>query len=274
MTAKKIGNGTLVAIGGKEDKRDGLEILRRVIDEGKGRDTHIEVVTTASREPKPLARVYRDTFRRIGISRYEVINIASREEANSEALSKRMAEADIIFFTGGDQLRLTSILGGSRFLKTLRECYEHGTMIAGTSAGAAAISDTMIYGGESRYGLVKSKVSMSSGFGFIKNVVFDTHFIGRGRIIRLFQVVASNPANVGVGLSEDTAIIMRDEYIMEVIGNGIVIVVDGSHLRNSNISHIGKGDLIAAENFHVHSLIAGYKYNLKTKRVIVPDQHK
>ena len=268
MTAKKKGKGTLIAIGGNEDRRNKLNVLRRVIEEGKGRDTYVEVVTTASRIPRELERTYERAFDIIGVKRFDAFNIAYRYEADRKHYIDRVKRADVIFFTGGDQLRLVDILGESDFLKAVRERFEEGAVIAGTSAGAAALSDTMIYRGESKYGLVKDNVSMRRGFEFVENIAFDTHCIGRGRILRLFQAVAQNPANVGIGLSEDTAIVMNDEKVMEVIGSGTVVVVEGSHLRKSNIDRISSGKLIAAENFHVHSLIAGYKYDLEKKVVI------
>lgn len=274
MIARKRGRGTLIAIGGNEDRRNKLEVLRRVIDEGKGSDTYVEVVTTASSVPRELERTYERVFNKIGVYKFDAINIAYRDEAFNANYVERVEKADVIFFTGGDQLRLINILGDSDFLDAVRRRFENGAVIAGTSAGAAALSDTMIYRGESKYGLVKNNVSMRRGFEFVENIAFDTHCIGRGRILRLFQAVAQNPANIGIGLSEDTAIVIHDEHVMEVIGNGTVIVVEGSHLRKSNINEIRTGELIAAENFHVHSLIAGYKYDLEKRKVIAYPRKK
>ena len=269
MTAKKLGKGTIIAIGGNEDKKNKLAVLNRVIEESKGRNTRVEIVTTASGIPRELERSYRQAFKRIGVYRFDAANIASRRDANERRYSERLREADLVFFTGGDQLRLTKIMKDSLFFETLKELYFDGKIVvAGTSAGAAAISDTMIYGGESRFGLVKKNIDIGDGFNFVQNIAFDTHFVGRGRILRLFQVVAANPDNIGIGLSEDTAIVMKNEYVFEVIGKGSVIIVDGSHMRNSNIDKVKKGELIAVENFHVHSLIGGYKYDLKERKVI------
>lgn len=268
MTVKKKGKGTLIAIGGNEDRRNKLEVLRRVVEEARGPDTYVEIVTTASSVPRELERTYEKAFKKIGVERFDALNIAYRDEAFNERYVKRVEKADVIFFTGGDQLRLINILGNSDFLRAVRDRFENGAVIAGTSAGAAALSDTMIYRGESKYGLVKNNVCMRHGFEFVENIAFDTHCIGRGRILRLFQVVAAMPNNIGIGLSEDTAIVMHNENIMEVVGNGTVIVVEGSHLKKSNIDKIRTGELIAVENFYVHSLIAGYKYDLSKKEVI------
>ncbi|MCF7792284.1 MAG: cyanophycinase [Victivallales bacterium] len=271
MTAKKLGNGTIIAIGGNEDKRNSLDVLRRTVEESKGRDTYVELVTTASRVPRELERTYENVFKRIGVYRFDAFNINSGYDADDKCYSDRLKEADLVFFTGGDQWRLTSILKNSLFMDTLKDCYYDGSItVAGTSAGAAAMSDTMIYGGKSKYGLIKDNISIGTGFNLVHNIAFDTHFVGRGRMLRLFQVVATNPDNLGIGLSEDTAIVMHDEYLFEVIGNGSVIIVDGSFLKDTNISKVNKGEIFYVENFHVHSLTAGFKYDLKERKVIYP----
>ena len=246
-----------------------MEILRRVVAESKGPDTTVAVVTTASMIPRELERTYSRVFRRIGVRKFNPINIMSYRDADDDYYSKILKESDLVFFTGGDQLRLTKVLKNSLFMKTLEERYREGSIvIAGTSAGAAAMSDVMIYGGESRFGLIKEKLHIGTGFSFVKNIAFDTHFVGRGRILRLFQVVASDHNQVGIGLSENTGILMKDDYEFEVIGKSSVIVVDGTNIRSSNFDETKTGELLAVENFHVHSLISGNRYNLKEKRVI------
>lgn len=268
MNKKLKGNGTLIAIGGNEDKLDNMKVLRRVVSEAGGRDAKVEVITTASENPRLMSDTYERTFKRIGIDSFGSINISTRSEAADRSLEKRIDDADLIFFTGGDQLRLSSILGGSFFLESVYKRFLDGAVIAGTSAGAAALSETMIYDGEGSSGLLKSSISMGPGIGFISDMVIDTHFITRSRIGRLFQVVATNPSILGVGLSDDTAIMIKHEDVFEVFGTGLVIVVDGGHLRNSNISKIAKGEPIAVENFHVHSLAEGYRYNFGERKFL------
>lgn len=262
------GKGTLIAIGGNEDKIDELNVLKRVVSEARGRNTSVEVITTASENPRLLADTYERVFERIGVDNFGHINISTRSEASDRSLEKRINEADLIFFTGGDQLRLSSILGGSFFLETVHKRFLNGAVIAGTSAGAAALSETMIYDGDGSWGLVKGSISMGPGIGFVGGMIIDTHFITRNRIGRLFQVVATNPSIIGVGLSDDTGIIIKGEDIFEVFGSGLVLVVDGGHLKNSNISQIHKGEPIAVENFHVHSLGEGYRYNFGERKFL------
>ncbi|HBM15092.1 MAG TPA: cyanophycinase [Lentisphaeria bacterium] len=263
------GRGRLIAIGGNEDKIDNLKVLKRVVSEAKGRDTIVEVITTASENPRQMEDNYERAFKRIGVSGFGAIHIASRYDAADRSLEERINEADLIFFTGGDQLRLSSILGGSYFMEVLRSRFLEGALVAGTSAGAAALSETMIYDGEGSTGMLKGSISMGPGLAFLNGVIIDTHFINRSRIARLFQVVATNPSVLGVGLSEDTAIFIKDdEDSFEVIGSSLAVVVDGGHLKNSNISKIAKGEPIAVENFHVHTLVEGYKYNFGERKFL------
>ncbi len=268
MDKKIKGNGTLIAIGGSEDKLDDIKVLRRIVSEARGRSTKVEVVTTASESPRAKSEIYERAFKRIGVDRFGAINISSRSEAADRSLARRIEDADLIFFTGGDQLRLSSILGGSFFLEAVHKRFLDGAVIAGTSAGAAVLSETMIYDGEGSSGLLKGSISMGPGIGFVSDMIIDTHFIARSRIGRLFQAVATNPSILGVGLSEDTAVIIRKDNVFEVFGSSLVIVVDGGHLKNSNISKIHKGDPIAVENFHVHSLAEGYVYNFGERKFL------
>lgn len=268
MNKRIKSRGTLIAIGGNEDKNDDIKVLKRVISEAGGRDARVEIITTASENPLLMADTYEKVFDRIGVKSFGAINIANRFEAADRSLEKRIKEADLIFITGGDQLRLSSILGGSFFLETVHKHFIDGAVIAGTSAGAAVLSETMIYEGDGSWGLMKGSISMGPGIGFIEGVVIDTHFITRNRFGRLFQVVATNPSIIGIGLSDDTGIIIKQEEVFEVFGTGLVIVVDGGHLRSSNISRIHKGEPLSVENFHVHSLAEGYRYNFGERKFL------
>ena len=167
-------------------------------------------------------------------------------------------------------MRLTTIMGGSKVLAAIQNRLEAGALIAGTSAGAAVFSDTMIYEGESEEGLFKGRVLMTSGFGFVKGIIFDTHFMARGRIGRLVQIVTTNPTCIGVGIGEDSGVVLKGDGTLEVIGTGQVIIVDGSDIAHSNILDIKPGGAIAVENVRLHSLVSGYGYNLKESRFLIP----
>ena len=177
----------------------------------------------------------------------------------------------IVFFTGGDQLRITSILGGSPVLKEVRRRYfEEFCIVAGTSAGASAMPETMIYGGESSEALLKGTVHMTGGIGLIGRVIIDSHFIKRGRFSRLMQIVSLNPGHIGLGLGEDTGIVIERGRFIKAIGSGLVVIFDGQDLRYTNITEVSEGEAIAIENIRVHTIVRGYGYDLKERRYLKP----
>lgn len=168
-------------------------------------------------------------------------------------------------------MRLTHVFGGSAVLAAVRERYAAGAVVAGTSAGAAALSETMLYNGAAADALRKGAVSMTTGFGFVEGVVIDTHFLERGRFTRLMEVGATNPGFVGVGLGEDAGVIVRPNQVLEAMGSGHVIIVDSRQLASSNISEVSDGEPVAVENVIVHALIAGYGYDLVKRRYLRPE---
>ncbi len=229
-------------------------ILKRIITESRlNSASRIEVITTASQVPEEVGHEYQKAFSHLGASNLGILCITSREEANSKAINDRLAQADIVMFTGGDQLRLTSILGGTAFHKTLLSRYlsEH-VIVAGTSAGAAACSTNMIYQGSATEALLKGEVKITSGLGFINHVIIDTHFVHRGRIGGLFQAVVGNPMVLGIGLGEDTGLLITDGKRMEALGSGLVILVDGRFINDTNLTEIELGEPIAIEHLVVH----------------------
>lgn len=260
--------GRLIAIGGNEDKADELIVLKRVVREIGKIDYKVGVITTASETPEQRGQDYHSVFTTLGASRIDIFNIKERAEANDRKSAKTIADLDLIFFTGGDQLRLTTILGGTRIFDAIQERLKNGALIAGTSAGATVFSDTMIYEGKSEDGLFKGSVLSTSGFGFVNKIIIDTHFMARGRIGRLIQIVASNSTCIGVGIGEDSGVILKSDGIAEVIGTGQVIIVDGCGIGYSNIMDIKPGEPIAVENVRIHSLADGYGYNFKKRRFL------
>ena len=274
MASKPIFLGRLIAIGGNEDKANDLVVLKRVVKEVGKVGYKAVVITTASRIPEELGKIYQKIFTNLGATVTEILNIGTRLEANDNSLIGVLKNADLIFFTGGDQLRLTSILGGSKLLDIIHYRLESGALVVGTSAGAAVFSDTMIYEGKGGDGLFKGSVLTTSGFGFVENIVFDTHFLARGRIGRLIQIVATNPTCFGVGLTEDSGVVLKGDGTVEVIGTGQVIIVDGSSIAHSNIMDIEQGGPIAVENVRIHSLVDGYGYNFRKRRFLTPSPNR
>lgn len=266
-----IPKGILVAIGGNEDKDNDLDILTATIEVSGKENPTIALITSASSEPERMEEQYRRAFEKIGVGDIHHLDIRSREDALDDDNLIGVREADIIFFTGGDQLRITSILGGSPILREVkRKYFEMGCVVAGTSAGASALSETMIYEGESSEALRKGTVQMTTGIGLVQKVIIDSHFIVRGRFSRLMTTVTSNPGTIGLGLGEDTGVIIRDGHLLEAIGNGLIVIFDGCQITQSNITDVEIGQAIAVQNVIVHTLVKGYGYDLITREYLNP----
>jgi len=269
----KVPKGILVAVGGNEDKKHNLFILRTITSLLKKENVLIEVITTASEIPEEVGNQYVKAFKKIGGNTLELMHIRSREQGEDPVMIDRIRKADIVFFTGGDQLRITSILGGSGLHKeVLRKYLNERCIIAGTSAGATAMSETMIYGGNSSEALLKGNVHFTAGMGLIGNVIIDSHFIKRGRFSRLMQMMSMNPGHIGVGLGEDTGIVIEKGHIMKAIGTGLVVIFDGQHIKFTNVTNIKDGQAIAIENVHVHTIVKGYGYDLRERKYLRPEE--
>ncbi|MFI5203210.1 MAG: cyanophycinase [Flavobacteriales bacterium] len=281
--------GKLIIIGGSVDRGSFTEnaadlqrnlkffekgILKRITTESlHNRLSRIEIITTASSIPEDVGKEYIKAFAQLEVNNVEVLNIRTREEANSLENLERLKNADVVVFTGGDQLRLTSIFGGTGFHHLLLEKYEaQNFIIAGTSAGAAASSNNMIYQGSSQEALLKGEVKITGGLGFINNVIIDTHFVQRGRIGRLLYACASNPINLGIGLGEDTGLLITHGNNMEAIGSGLVMLVDATHMRDTNMTDVPMGSPVSIENLFVHVMSMGDHYDLKHKKLTIHHQ--
>lgn len=239
-------------------------ILKKITTESvKNTDSRFEIVTTASLIPEKVGEEYIKAFAQLDVHNVGVLSINNREQANSEENCARVSAADVIIFTGGDQLRLSSIFGGTKFHRLLLEKYQdEEIVIAGTSAGAAASSKNMIYQGSSKDALLKGEVKITGGLGFIDGVIVDTHFVQRGRIGRLLYAAASNPGILGIGLGEDTGLYISNGSRMEAIGSGMVILVDGRHMADTNLTDVEMGQPVSIKNMVVHVMCDGDIYDL------------
>ena len=283
--------GKLIIIGGAVDKGSFAEnvfaehvddnlnffekgILRRIIDESKHRkESRIEIVPTASKIHALVGSEYAKALGHLGAENVGVINIETREKANDIEVLDRIKNADVIFFTGGDQLRLTSIFGGTAIHDLLLEKYlQEDFLYVGTSAGAACASKNMIYQGSSREALLKGEIKITSGLGFMDNVIIDTHFVQRGRIGRLFQAVVGNPKTLGIGLGEDTGLLIKNGDSMEALGSGLVIIVDGRQIIDTNITDVELGEPISIKNLVVHVMSQADVYCLATNDLTIKNK--
>lgn len=245
-------------------------ILKRITTESiKGNESRFEIMTTASLIPEKVGEEYIKAFAQLDVHDVGVLNIGSREEANNPAYAERIKQADVIIFTGGDQLRLSSIFGGTEIHRILLDKYQNSEfVIAGTSAGAAASSKNMIYQGSSKDALLKGEVKITGGLGFIDDVIVDTHFVQRGRIGRLLYAAASNPGILGIGLGEDTGLYINNNT-MEAIGSGMVILVDGRHMADTNLTDVEMGQPVSIKNMVVHVMCDGDIYDLKSHQLVI-----
>ena len=275
--------GYIVSVGGAEDKgpaRQKIEelehhqkffeacILRNIIaliEDGK--PPSVEVITTASSIPEQTAQTYKDAFCHLGCEEIGHLHLTSREEADKPEILERLLNCNCIMFSGGDQLKLSSVFGGTKFLSIVKRRYlnEH-FVIAGTSAGAMAMSYMMIYEGDAGNAHLKGEVKMTTGFGFLKNVIIDTHFDKRGRFNRLAQAVAAQPGIIGIGLGEDTGIIVSGGHHLKAIGFGCVTIIDGKQINHNNIAEIEEGRPISVGNLMVHIMSNADVYNLRTRQ--------
>ncbi|HTH37298.1 MAG TPA: cyanophycinase, partial [Pyrinomonadaceae bacterium] len=236
---REIIGGHLLVIGGAEDKYNERRILKKFLELAGGDKAEVLIVPVASDYPEFAADVYTQAFRNLGIANPRVLRATSRQDVFGADPDELLDGVNGVFMTGGDQMRLVSILGGTAFAAKLRGMVSTTPMVlAGTSAGAAGMSTSMIVRGESTSHPHKSSVRLSPGLGFLKNIIIDQHFTERGRISRLITAVSYNPYNLGIGIDENTAIILNSQGVMEVFGAGSATIVDGSKITYNEIAEV------------------------------------
>jgi cyanophycinase len=256
---------TLIIIGGHEDKTGDREILKEVARRvGHGK---LVITTVASSEPEGLFEEYEKVFRDLGVKQMEKLEIWTRDEAQQEEKRRIVQGAAGFFFTGGDQLKITSQISATPIFEELRKMYKAGKVIAGTSAGASVVTDTMLVGGEAGEShRVSHALRMAPGLGFIRGMIIDQHFAERGRLGRLLGAVAQNPKTLGIGIDEDTAIVVENAERFSVLGSGAVYVLDARNVTYSNIIEARSEDTLSIHNLKVHVLSSGDRFDLQTRQ--------
>lgn len=257
--------GNLIIIGGAEDKEGKKEILKSVCNCIDKEKDMLLVATIATEYPKEVAKKYKKVFGGLGVKNIKVLDINNRNEAFKEENFELIKESKLIFFTGGDQLRITSLIGGTPIYDCLKGACKNGVFIVGTSAGASVMSDTMIVQGKDDESPRKCTLKMSPGLGLISNVIIDQHFAQRGRIGRLLAGIAQNPEVLGIGIDENTAIIVEKSGLVEVIGEGAVYFIDGSTITYTNVSELYCDEILSMHNVKLHILTNGNKFDLIKK---------
>src|SRR5919107_1190546 len=259
--------GSLVIIGGHEEKEGRALILREVARRvGTGK---LVVATIASQEPEAMWRDYQRAFTALGVKRLEHLDVSDRQTLLRDPRPEILDDASVVFFTGGGQLRITTLFGGSELCERVQEFYRRGGTIAGTSAGASVMSDTMLVSGDADEShRVGSKLLMAPGLGYIKDVIVDQHFAERGRIGRLLGAVAQNPRFLGIGLDENTAIVVEEEVRFRVIGQGAAYVVDGRSVTSTNLTDEDTDRAASIFNVRLHVLSQGDEFDLRTREPV------
>lgn len=261
---EREGRGELIIIGGHEDKENNKEILNIVAERTNG--GMLLVATLASTEAMEQWQTYRKLFHGLGVKKVEHLDLETRAESDDEKRIKLLNEARCIFFTGGDQLRITSTFGGSPLCEIMRDRHGAGMIVAGTSAGASVMSETMLVSGPGdeshRMG---DALRMAPGLGLTSDLILDQHFAQRGRVSRLLGAVAQNPRLIGVGIDEDTAVVARLGHYLDIIGNGAVYVIDGRSITYTNLSDTKTDEVISIHNVKLDVLSRGDRFDLTTR---------
>ena len=255
MNLKK---GLLYLIGGKEDRYYEKKVLKTLVEISE--PNHITLIPTASSYPLEMADEYKNAFKDLGVKEIEILDIRYKEDVDKKSNLNVIEKTDLVFFSGGDQLRLAEIFNGSTFLNTIKFHHNNGLAIAGSSAGAHIASKEMLFYGERR-GLMKGSVKSSEGFGLI-DIVIDTHFSYRRRIYRLTQFLASHYSEIGIGLDEDTAIAIKSDNTFEVIGSGMVTILKKSDKFQTNFEDVKYKQNISVDGLQLSFLHSGMKYDL------------
>jgi len=275
--------GTILIIGGAEDKGneedekkrkhnikyEKLEILKELLpkNDKKGR---IEIITTASSIPEQMKKMYLNAFNNLGYLDIGFIDIKDKMEARDPKFCKLVEKAHTVFFSGGDQFKLTGILGGTETVDVIKEKYQRDKdfIVAGTSAGAMALPKLMIYRGGKHEAMLKEDLQIASGLGILDHCIVDTHFIKRGRFGRLAHAVTMNPETLGIGLGEDTALVIKDGDLATCCGSGMVVIVNGNEIEQTNVTEIEDNSPIYVENLKVDILAKGCRFSIKERKML------
>jgi cyanophycinase len=261
--------GHLLIIGGAEDKLRQRQILSRFVALAGGHEAHVVVISTASSLGDEATQLYRSLFHTMGVAEVHGLRPLTREEANDRRLCEVLDDATGIFMTGGNQLRLASVIGGTLLGRSIIERHRRGAIVAGTSAGASAISTHMVAFGTSGTTPKQRMTQMSAGLGLLPGVIIDQHFEQRNRIGRLMALVAQSPSLLGIGIDEDTAALVSPSGGLEVLGKGSVMILDPARIQ-TDAFEVKRHRPIMVSGLVLHSLPSGYRFDLRRRRLLAP----
>jgi cyanophycinase len=265
-----MAEGTVIIIGGAEDKVRDRVILHRFVTLAGGRDAVVAVISTASSYGVEAGERYREVFTDLGAGKVRIVPATTRAEASAASAARALRDASGVFMTGGNQLRLSSTIGGTPLAASILERFRAGAVVAGTSAGASAMSSHMIAFGASGGTPKQRMAQIAAGLGILPGVIVDQHFQQRNRLGRLLSLIAQNPSLLGLGVDEDTAGVVGPDHVLEVIGRGSVTIVDGS-ASETDAWDVRAHRPVMVSNVILHSLPAGYRFDLRRrKRIATP----
>jgi len=261
----------LFLIGGAEDRKGAKRVLKHLMDQAQ--PTNIIIIPTASAYPQDVYRSYADAFRDLGVIEIECLDIRYRDEVDRIKNLDAIERADLVYLGGGDQVKLVATMNRTKLFDRIRARFESGDLhIAGTSAGAAAAGNPILYNGDRR-GLKKGSIKFSEGFGFIDGVAIDTHFSARKRLSRLCQLLVSGHCRKGIGLDENTGIMIDSNLHFTVIGSGMVTIVNSTHVSGSNYRAISNGENLRFNNMHIGLLPAGTRFSIRKWSILSRSRH-
>jgi len=260
--------GTLMAIGGGDIKKGDAPLLREFVKLARGPKARVVVMTAATDHPEEVAAEYIDAFKSLGVDDVQAVDVSARTDAADPGALDSIKKATGLFFTGGDQLHITTLIGGSEMQKLITKRYEKGLVVGGTSAGAAMMSNSMIVGGGGKDGPRAGEVQIGPGMDLLIGAVIDTHFFQRGRFGRLLAAVAHYPQDLGIGLDEETGVVVKGTE-MEVFGEGSVTIIDAGSMSYTSLPYVEDGAGLSLFGVQVHVLSHGHKFDLSNRRPVI-----
>jgi cyanophycinase len=259
----------VMVIGGAEDKVNGCSILAAFFKSAGGKMASIGIIPCASQDPTVVGDRYSQIFRGMGAEQVQILDIRQPKECDEPRWLNILASCTGVFITGGDQLRLRDLIGGSQFIAAIKQRIQIGNLVmAGTSAGAAIVGEKMISGGSSGESPNRSLVDLTDGLGFFPELLVDQHFHNRNRMARLMSAIAAHPDKLGIGIDEDTCAAFEDDYIFEVLGKGTITIIDSGQLTYTNYRAASETSPLNLHNLTVHVLSQGDRYNYKQRIVV------
>ena len=259
-----MAEGHVIVIGGAEDKVRERVILNRFAKLAGGRDARVAVISTASSLGPAAGDLYKRVFGELGVSDVRPVHAVTRAQANDESAARAIRDATGVFLTGGNQLRLSSTIGGTAMARAILERHRQGAVVAGTSAGASAMSTHMVAFGASGGSPKQRMVQMAAGLGVLPGVIVDQHFQQRNRLGRLLAIIAQNPSLLGIGVDEDTAGVIGPDMVLEVIGRRSITIIDGSS-SDSDVWEVPAHRPLMISNVILHSLPSGYRFDIRRR---------